>query len=135
MKVKKLLTTLVLSLVLVTMGSFQENDSGNIYGTYSLKTETDHKNNVNNRIEIRKGEGVYWYVVSKKNDTKEKCVKMGNFILSDDKLVLTWSKNHCDNCGTNLNEYDIECNKDTLLLKGSSLWTKGSAPKEFIKIK
>jgi hypothetical protein len=73
--------------------------------------------------------------MTKEKGHKEKCNKKGNFEITGNMVVVTWSRNECENCGTYANWYDKDCRIDTLVYKDNALWTTNRTSKQFIKVK
>lgn len=131
---KKINILFILFLVTFILTSFQSDKVLEVFGTYTYKTKTSGIE-ILHRIDLKEPDLCIWQTVTKR-DKKEKCKRTGDFKTSGSKILITWSKNECENCGTYANWYGAkECNIDTLILKESSLWTKDTTPLQLTKTK
>jgi hypothetical protein len=126
---------LLFLLIIFTLTSFQNSKSLEIFGTYTLNETTLDKVKTSHKIELQKENICNWYTLTKGNGHKEKCNKKGYFEISGNKIVITWSRNECENCGTYANWYDKDCPFETLEYKEDALWTTDKTPKRFTKVK
>ncbi len=122
-------------LVFFTLTSFQDSQPLEIFGIYTLNESTSDKVSIIHKIELQKENVCSWYRITKEKGHKEKCYMKDDFKFTGTMVVMTWSRNDCENCGTYANWYDKDCPIDTLEYKDNALWTINKTPKQFIKEK